>query len=234
MAKILSHVWSTISGSVGGITYLNGPHHAIIARARVNPVQPGSTNQTLARSAWAGAAADWEIQTEQIQADWELYAKTCTFQGHQGNYTVTGRSMFMAGIAMQKYFFLRLLAVPNIVYTAPVVAGFLLPSNLHLTAPAAPGTGFCFNFQSDPNDDTAMFIQTSGPFDKEKHFWKGPWDDRQDLVDVVPAAAAGIQDVVNLIAGKTYFVRAKAVADDAPSRTSIEYFLRTTAVVTGP
>ena len=234
MAKVLSHVWSSISGSVGGITYFNGPHASIIARARVEPVQPGSTNQSLARSAITGSAAVWETLPLADQEDWEAYAQTCTFQGKQGNYQITGRSMFMAGRAMQDYLELRLLAIPTKVVTPPVTTGFLVPSGFNLTAPAAPGTGFSVNFNADPTDDTLFFVQTSAPFEKEKNFWKGPWDKRLDDTQIVNGGAGGFLDVVGLAADKTYFVRVKAVADDAAPRTSVEYFFKTVAVLTGP
>lgn len=232
MAKILSHVWASISGSVGGITYFNGPHHAILARARVAPVQPGSTNQALMRSAWAGAAALWENMPLSYQQDWDLYAQSCTFQGKQGNYQVTGRSIFMAGWSMQSYFLLRFLLAPTQMTDPPVQAGFLLPSNINLAAPAAAGTGFSLNITADPFDDTAVFVQVSGFKEKERNFWKGPWDSRRDLVFVQPANTSGFHDVIGLAVDKKYFVRVKCVADDAPSRVSEEFFLSHVAETT--
>lgn len=229
MAKILSHVWSSASGSIGGITYFNGPHHAIIARARVAPVQPGSTNQSLMRSAFAGGNAAWENMTQTQQSDWDTYAQSVVFQGKQGNYTVTGRSLFMAGWSLQSYMLLRLLVAPTQVVTPPVQTGFLLPSNINLAAPAAPGIGYSLNITADPFDDTLVFIQTSGPKEKERNFWKGPWEGRHDNAFIVPANTSSFLDVVGLSLAKKYFVRVKCVADDAPSRISQEFFLSTFA-----
>lgn len=234
MAKILSHVWSSISGSVGGITYLNGPHHAIIARARVNPVQPGTTFQSQARAALNGASAQWENLSEAEQILWQQYAQTCTFQGKQGNYEVTGRSIYMAGRQLQIYAALRALYLPNVVATAPVTTGFLLPSGFDLNPAVGVGTGFSIDFNADLIDDTAFFCQRSLAFTKERNFWKGPWSTRDDQMIIVAAGANGHADFLGLNDGSTYFVRVKAVSDDAAPRVSQQWFGRTQASVTGP
>ena len=234
MAKILSHVWSSISGSVGGITYLNGPHAAIIARARVTPVQPGSTFQSQMRASMNGASAGWEFLSEAIQILWQAYAETCTFQGKQGNYTVTGRSLYMAGRSLQLYCALRGLYVPNVVGTAPITNGFLLPSGFDIVPPVGVGTGIHIRFNADLQDDTAFFTQISGQKEVTRNFWKGPWQTRDDKVTVVAAGAAGGVDYLNLSDTKRYFVRVKAVSDDAPARISQEWFGHGEASVTGP
>lgn len=234
MAKILSQVWASISGSVGGITYLNGPHHAIIARARVAPVQPGTTFQSNARAAWNGASAVWESLPEAQHNLWADYARTVTFQGKQGNYTVTGRSLFMAGRQLQLYGLVRLLYVPAIDNTAPVETGLLLPSGFSVGPPIGVGTGFRIDFNADLNDDTAFLTQISGQFTRTRNFWKGPWATRDDKYTVVAAGAAGSVDYLGLVDTAIYFVRVKAVADDAPGRISAEWFGRIEASVTGP
>jgi hypothetical protein len=234
MAKILSHVWSSISGSVGGITYFNGPHASIIARARVNPVQPGSTFQSQIKAAMNSANIQWELLTAPEQFLWQAYALTVTFQGKQGNYQVTGRTLFIAGKILQQYGFIRGLYTPVVINTAPATTGFLLPSGFTLAPSVAVGIGFSISFDADLDDDTAFFTQISGAFSKERHFWKGPWQTRDDKVTVVAAAAAGGLDYLNLTLGAVYFVRVKAVADDASPRISQEWFGRVIATETGP
>jgi len=234
MAKILSHVWSSISGSVGGITYFNGPHHAILARARVTPVQPGTTFQSQMKASMNAASIQWEAMLEADQILWEQYAQTCTFQGKQGTYTVTGRSLYMAGRSLQSYGALRGLYVPVIIGTAPATTGFLLPSGFDLNPSIGVGTGFSIDFNADLVDDTAFFTQRSHAFGKERNFWKGPWSTRDDKMTVVAAGAAGSVDYIGLQDGATYFVRVKAVADDASPRVSQEWFGRVQASVTGP
>lgn len=234
MAKILSHVWSSISGSVGGITYLNGPHAPIIARARVNPVQPGTTFQSQMKASLNGASIGWEALSEAEQILWAAYAETCTFQGKQGTYQVTGRTLYMAGRSLQVYAATRGLYVPNVVATAPVTNGFLLPSAFNLTPSVGIGTGFAIFFAADLVDDTAFFTQVSGVKGKERHFWKGPWSTRDDKMTVVAAGAVGSVDYIGLQDGGTYFVRVKAISDDAAARVSQEWFGRVEASVTGP
>lgn len=234
MAKVLSHVWSSISGSVGGITYLNGPHAAIIARARVEPVQPGSIFQSQAKSAWNSAQGTWETLSAAVQDLWDDYALTVVHQGKQGNYTVTGRSMFMAGRSLQDYMRLRGLISPNLVTTAPVTNGFLLPSGFQLAPPVGIGTGFTIVFDADPVDDTIFFTQVSPSFGKERNFWKGPYVRLRDQATLVVAAASGNIDYLGLTLAKRYFVRVKAVSDDASPRVSQEWFGHVEAAQTGP
>lgn len=232
MAKVLSHVWSTISGSVGGITYFNGPHAAIIARSRVNPVQPSTLFQSQVKSAWNGANGVWEGLTSTEQALWDDYALTVTHQGKQGNYTVTGRSMFMAGRSLQNYILLRLFTTPTFVVTAPATNGFLLPSGFNVQAPGSTGTGIGISVTADLVDDTYVYISVSGAFDKERHFWKGPWASRDAVAQIVPAGTSVVINILGLSVGKFYFVRVKCVADDASPRVSEEWYGRGEAQVT--
>lgn len=232
MAKILSHVWSSISGSVGGITYFNGPHAAIIARARTNPVQPSTLFQSMAKSAWNGANATWESLAVAVQNLWNDYALTVVHQGKQGNYTVTGRSLFMAGRSLQNYLLLRGLETPALVTTAPATNGFLLPSGFNVTAPFAAGTGIGIAVTADLVDDTNVYISVSGAFEKERNFWKGPWASRNAVAQVVPAGTSVTVDILGLLLGKRYFVRVKCVSDDASPRVSEQWFGHGEAQVT--
>lgn len=234
MAKILSHVWSSASGSVGGITYFNGPHAAIIARARTNPVQSGSYYAWAARSAWAGAQGSWNGLLKPVQDAWDQLALTCTYPGKQGSYTITGRSMFMAGRALQTYINIRLLAAVAFDLTAPVIQGFLLPSNFQIGAPALPGTGIGITLDADPLNDTLVFVETSKGFGKERNFWKGPWVRTQDKAVVIPAGTNVTIDILGLTAGQKYFCRVKCVADDAPPRTAPAWYGSGNALITGP
>lgn len=234
MAKLLSHVWSSISGSVGGITYLNGPHHAIIARSRVAPVQPGTLFQSMMRSSLNEASAQWEALTQVQQEDWEVYAQTCTFQGKQGNYEITGRSLFMAGRSLQRYINLRGLAAPTFVVTPPATTGFLLPSDFELVAAVGLGTGLGVKLTADLNDDTLVHVQISGPHGTSRNFYKGPWNTRDSQALIIPATVSATVDVLGLVDGAKYFVRVKCVADDASPRISQEWFGSTFAAVTGP
>lgn len=225
-------MWSSISGSVGGITYLNGPHAAIIARARVVPVQPGTLFQAQAKSAWNSAAATWESLTQGDQDLWDDYALTVVHQGKQGNYTVTGRSMFMAGFSLARYLQIRILDIPTIISDPPTVQGFLLPSLFSLAPPSAAGTGFSVNITADPASDTNVFIETSKGFNKERNFWKGPWVRTKDKAQIVPKGTSTAIDIINLTVDLKYFCRVKCVADDDPLRVSEQWFGSTIAQTT--
>lgn len=230
MAKIVSPVWSIIRGSIGGTTYFAGPGGQILARARTAPVDPGSLFQTIMRSSFNYAAGLWDALTVGNQILWNTYASQLTIPKATGNYTPTGRQMFMAGIALQKYMDTRGLVTPTEVTSPPATTGFLLPSNLSMAAPSGIGTGFALNITADPTDDTTVMMNVAGPFDKERYFWKGPWDTSIAVGSIVPGGTSVQIDRLGLQVGRIYFIRVKCVADDASPRVSAEFFLRGEAI----
>lgn len=234
MAKILSHVWSIIRGSVGGITYLAGPTGQIIARQRTAPVQPATLFQAFAKNAMDDASAAWEGLTEEVQQLWDSYALTLTYSSATGSYSPTGRQAFIGGRQLQRYLNTRGLITATFVTDAPSTTGFLLPSQIEMVAPVAIGTGFGLSVAADVNDDTVVFVNVSGPFEKERNFWKGPWDPSKGFATIVPANSVVVMDRLGLIEDKIYFIRVKCVADDASPRVSAEFFLRGIAITTGP
>lgn len=232
MAKIISPVWSIIRGSIAGITYFAGPTGQIIARQRTAPVDPSSLRQSIMRSSFSYAAAEWDGLTQAQQDSWQNYAETCTYQKATGSYHPTGRQAFMAGISMSKYIDNLGLASPTEVQTPPEITGFLLPSNLSMAAPSAAGTGFALNITADPTDDTLTLVNVAGPFGKERNFWKGPWVPTLTHAEIVPGGTSTQIDCIGLVVNMTYFIRVKCVADDAAPRVSAEFFLRGIAQTT--
>ncbi|MCK5317010.1 MAG: hypothetical protein KAJ55_03805 [Anaerolineales bacterium] len=235
MARALSQVYTTIRGSVGGVTYLAGPHHAIIARARVAPVQPISLFKTAAKNALVTAAGVWKRLTALEQLDWDNYALTVIRQGATGSYNVTGRLLMMGARQLQQYVTNRALASPTMLDTAPLTEGMLLPSGIGIVPPPGPAqVGFGVTITADPGDDTLALIDISKAFDKERHFWKGPWDTSKSQAVVIPADTTVETIFVALTVGRFYFIRVKCVGDDAGPKLSAEFFLRGQAVASIP
>lgn len=224
MAKILSHVWSIARGSVGGITYMSGPHGQIIARQRTAPVDPSSLLQSQVRASWDNAVGVWLGLSAAEKTNWENYALTAIFMGATGNYTVTGRALFMAGRSVQEYIRLRGLAAPTMVTTGPATDGFLLPSGFDVTAPAGIGTGIGVHVTADPTDDTIAFINVSKAFNLTRNFWKGPYDPVLTAAVIIPAGTTVVTDFLPLPIGKRFHVRVKCVADDASPRVSAPWY----------
>lgn len=234
MAKILSPVWSIIRGSIGGTTYFAGPTGQIIARARTAPVDPGTLFQTLARNAMDDASSVWENLPAAEQTLWDTYALTVTYNKATGSYSPTGRQALMAGRSLQRYMATRGLETPTLVQDAPLTTGLLLPTQINMIAPVGIGIGFGIALRADLIDDTMVMVNVAGPFSKERHFWKGPWDTLATVSEIVPANTLTVIDRLGLQLNRTYFARVKCVADDASPRVSAEFFLRGIAIETGP
>src|SRR3989304_10392306 len=93
MAKFLSQVYTQIRGSVGGIPYLTTPAGAMIARARVIPVNAPSPFRTIVKSALIEAVSRWSALTVAGQAAWNTWALA-----HPPG---DGRQQLIAGQALQ-------------------------------------------------------------------------------------------------------------------------------------
>jgi hypothetical protein len=94
MAVITSHIWSTARGSVGGITYFSGPENPILARERVNPVNPGSDGQQNIRSAFTMATQAWQDLTDDFRDNYKAWALAMGFKFAGRHTYITHRGMF--------------------------------------------------------------------------------------------------------------------------------------------
>lgn len=230
--KFLSHVWSIARGSVGGITYLSGRNNALVARQRTAPVQPNTNAQVQMRSAWAGAEALWRNTTDIIRQQWQLYADLVVYQGPTGPYTLTGRQRFLGTLALIAYINTRFAETIGFSADVPVAPGWFLTSRHKLAAPGAPGTGFSLSIANDEAVDSVILVNVSQVVPATRNFWKGPWDDAKTLVFDIAASTTGAHDIIGLIDGEKYFVRARAVGDLADHRIGAEVILSGIAEVT--
>lgn len=231
MARALSHLMSKIRGSVGGLTYSANQYYQIIMKNRTTPVQPNTTAQQLARNALTAAQETWNGLTTAVRAAWDLYANNLSWPDPLGTHKIPGRQVFMAGRAMQNYIFEAGLAVPTFVTTAPPsFLGFYLPQSINIAALAAPGTGFAVSLSSEFAFDGTFLVEISGPWPDTRNRYKGPWQVADSQVAIVPANTSVLVPFEVGSDDDIYFVRVKAVADDASPRVSAQTILR--AVVT--
>lgn len=235
MARILSSPWSIIRGSIAGTTYLSNQFHPIIARARTAPVQPMTEFQTNIRSSMAAATNVWDTLTPPVQLGWDLYGSATQWPGPLGTYTVPGRQIFMAGRTLQEYVNLRALCIPTFVTDPPApMIGFYNLKSVGCVAPTGPGTGVAVAFTTEAAQDGLIFAEVSPPFSTSRKRYKGPWNSSTAQAQVFPANTSGTLEFLGLVDGCVYFVRIKAVADDASPRISPEYIVRCVAQVVGP
>jgi len=235
MAKILSSPWSIIRGSIAGTTYLANQFHQIVARARTAPVQPNTIYQTHIRSALNAASDVWANLTSAVRLQWEMYANGLEWPGPLGPYTCPGRQVFIAGRSLQEYVNTRGLAVPTMVTTAPsTMLGFYNLKNVGCSAPTTPGTGVAVSFTTETATDALVYAEISQAFSPARYRYKGPWESASAQASVVPMATSGLIEFLGLEDGAIYFIRLKAVADDAPPRVSCEYIVRCIGEVISP
>jgi hypothetical protein len=212
MAKFLSQVYTVIRGSVGGVTYLAGPHHALICRARVAPVNPGSPNQNLIRSFWCFAATGWRSLTAVQRRDWNNYALSVQFQSPTGPYTVLGRNLFTAYLAV--HYYLGNFAIANwVTQTAPTAPGALLSPAVASDAPlAAPGVGRQLNVTNNNSGKVTFYAEVSPVQSAIRNNYKGPFDSSTIFnIPIVAAGATAALSITGLVTGGTYFARIGAI-----------------------
>ena len=240
MAKFLSQVYTVIRGSVGGVTYLAGPHHALIARARVAPVNPGTTWQNYIRAAWANKAASWQGLTDAVRRNWGLYALTVQFQSPTGPYTVTGRSLFTAWKATGLYVANRGFATWTTT-AAPTTPGALLQAAVTLDAAlATPGIGRLLYVDNPNTTKVTFYIEASPPQSAIRNTFKGPFDSGTMFGSAIVAAGANIGiPITGLVSGAVYFARIGTITTgiDSPgavpckvAQPTIYRFVATTTV----
>jgi hypothetical protein len=233
MAKMLSQVATAIRGSVGGITYTANASAAIIQRARVSPVNPRTQNQNRMRSAFSTAVAAWSSLTQAQRDAWESYAQTLTYSGPLGNYTPTGRQVFLGSYSTAKYLEVRGLTItPGT--GAPEDPGFLAIANLNITPGVVSGTGVTINCSNLTEEDLIVYAEISSAKDPARNYWTGPWNSASLDEVVLAAPSSGSIAFDNLTEGMKYFVKVRAISDTAPHRMSNLFILSELAETLGP
>lgn len=93
--KFTSPVYSAVSGSVAGLTYSHN-RFGMYTRSRSVPVNPASTLQVFARTAFADAAAEWSMGLSEAQRlGWRNYAAATSWVDALGETVqLTGQQMF--------------------------------------------------------------------------------------------------------------------------------------------
>jgi len=177
MARVLSHPYVTVRGSVGGTTYLCNQYHQIVARQRTAPVQPQTPDQQLVRGYLSAASAKWSALTEVQRDGWNDYASTCQWSGPLGTYTIPGRLMFLAALSRARNAG-RCSPAPAYVelVTPPIIPGFAELLNDPPAAPAGPAaTGYKIKVYNLNTDDLMVFCWRSIAWPLTRYRFKGPF-----------------------------------------------------------
>jgi hypothetical protein len=230
--RFLSQVYTIARGSVGGITYTANQFYQLIARARTAPVQPNTEDQAAVRSAMTAAADAWTNLSGSEQNLWELYGAATKWPGPLGEHTISGRLCFMAGYILARYVSDQGYASPTIDTSAPAqLDGFYnLKSVSSAPFVTASSTGVSVTFTSETAVDACVLVEISPGFPITRRRYKGPWNTASSQAVILSAPSSVVVDFTGLSAGTRYFMRVKAVADDAPLRVSPEFIVNSIAV----
>lgn len=232
MARILSPVWSTIRGSIGGTTYLSNQWHQIVARQRTAPVNPQTSRQGVIRTGFGDGSSRWQDLTAAQRSNWNDYADTCEYQGPLGNYTVPGRQLFVGTMALVTY--TNAIDPANAItpiVTAPTTPGFFSGLTITPSLPTTiPSTGIALSIENTTGETARILSARSFAFPATRNRYKGPFLSSTSKLSIINSGTASILEYTDLADGLVYFIRLRAWTPNVAHRISAEYIFKLTAV----
>lgn len=172
--KFLSPVYSSVSGSVAGLTYAHN-QGGLYVRARRSPTNPNTEPQQAVRSAVAFLTDAWTNTLTTDQKDsWELYAFNTPTLNKLGVLTKkSGQNMFIRANTT------RLQAGDTIVAEAPTtfdLGAFSLPTAL-VADESAQTISFAFTEEDAWVEELGaiLYVFQSRPQNNTRRFFKGPY-----------------------------------------------------------
>lgn len=223
--RMTSHIASVARGSVGGITYTANQYYQIITKARTAPVQPNTTNQSRVKGAFSQASTDWLTQIQSVRDNWATYAASLVYEGPLGQYSVSGRSVFMSNIGLYNYLISRGVTFQSGSLLAPTETGFLGIGDVQFDAPTAVGIGFNVSIDNPNTEDVLAVMEISRPFDLTRNTFKGPFLSSSLVTLAINTLDTADVDFTGLTLGKVYFLRLRLIVDDGAKRIShVSYY----------
>lgn len=223
----ISHIFSTMRGSVAGVTYLTTPSGQIIGRQRTIPVNPRTSKQTEIRSQFANSAGAWEALSDADRLDWQVYADTL-------GTGKTGRQLFIANYSLAKYMAVNSSGIMTPDTTPPTDPGVLAISDVAPIAYVGPGTGVSIAWTNPNADSVAALIQISTQQTVARNRFQGPFRSDNLTVQETAGSTSSFYEFDGLVDGYVYFIRIKFVTNDTPHRCSPAYIVRAVAATVAP
>lgn len=168
--KFKSPVYSSVSGSIAGLTYAHN-RGGLYSRARAVPTNPNSASQQSARNALATLATRWrDTLTTGQRAGWTTYAENTPLTDSLGDpLTLTGQQMYLRCNAP------RLRASLAVVDAYPVVFGQADLSLLSVDFNDPDVEITYVNTDDWADDDGALLIQSSRILSPTINFHASPY-----------------------------------------------------------
>lgn len=219
--KFKSQVYTSTSGSVGGLTYSRNAG-GMYTRARAVPVNPKTAQQQAVRNALSGLTSDWSnTLTAPNRDSWTTYAANVPLADKLGDSRlVSPLAMFLRGNIV------RLQAGLTQVNAGPTIYTLASLSNPTVTGVASTGILTVTYDNSDAWATAAggaLLVYVSRPQSVGKVFFAGPYRyaGRINGASTPPTSPGTVTSPFTLTAGQRVFVR--AVATNADGRLSADY-----------
>ena len=227
--RMLPILGSDYRGSLAGLTFSKGQWPGVVCRQKVGPVNPNTTLQSSARSAFSGACQLWNDATDVVRQAWHEYAQTCVYSNEMGSYSVDGRQMFLASMQICFHLDNQGVAIGDVDPTPPVIPGFLDIANVIPVPIATPAsTGIGLSFESTGSEGIVGYAVRSFGFNPARNRSKGPFMAHTLNSLVIAAPVSGFMEWVGLEEDLIYFTKFRAITEDAPHRFSAEFYVRHT------
>lgn len=230
MAKFESHIFTSIRGSVGGLTYSRGKRGPIDGRAKRQPIAIYKFAVFQWRQAFSAAVADWSMITE------ELYQLWFNLVGWQdgGGRKLSARELFIGWQAYLYWAYWNEL-VPNPPDLNPPLQWFFPGFVTSDPAPLpAPDYGFTFDVTNAWNDAIYLIATISYPKNSRVYSQRGGFDPSKYQSKEIITGVTETIDFTGLIPGAIYFCKCRAVSKNSPYQVSTTQVFRAMATQVVP
>lgn len=231
MAICLSHVFSQMVGSVGGITYFYNRYASIVARNRTTPTDPNTSYQQTVRTRMSAAVSAWQALTPANRLSWELYASGTPWLNALGqDVRLPGFSMYLSvRLAAQK---INPAMNTALLDTAHCTPGMNIHPELTFSLCIGGTAGFVLDIRNPhPTDNMRVGIHLSTAQNTSINFWKGPYDPTAYVsTGSIPPGNSTPVAYKSLVAGKRYFLRIRGWNNTQKTLVSTPIHLQRDAV----
>lgn len=218
---------SDYRGSLAGLTFSKGQWPGVVCRRKVGPINPNTTLQSSARSAFSAACQSWNELSDADRQAWHEYAQTCIYTNSMDDYSVGGRQMFLAAMQITFYLDNQGEDIQDVLPTPPVIPGFLDVANVVPCDHVFPGaTGIALRFESIGAEAIVGYAIRSFGFNPARNRLKSPFMAHTLESAEIAAPGLGVIGYEGLEEDLVYFTKFRAITAYAPHRFSATYYLR--------
>lgn len=208
MAIGLSHLFSSMAGSVAGITYFRNRYASIVMRERVTPVDPRTVPQQTVRARMSAGVASWQALSDANRQSWEIYASGTPWKNSLAqDVRLTGFNMYLSVLLAAQMINPTLNVA--LLATAFCTPGLNIQPKVTFSPCVGGSAGFNINFVNPhPTDNMRVGVHISTAQNTTVNFWKGPYDSTNyQSTNSIPPGFGTTINYKLLTVDKRYFLR---------------------------